>query len=287
MAYIILALSALIPAVWLFLRRRDPIMVATFTLAAGLITSGDYIALGILNLYSYHTGLVGGDLPDSIMGVILAEWVFVPSMVVVVQSAWPGWVGVAVQTFMVTLVEVLFVRLGLFEHHRWSMWYTIIGFTIYFGFIDRFWQKAHQNGLATTWPMVAHRWFLGIFWWSVPMAPIGAIFHVMVSDLKLLPQYWPNQAVGHILTDGIWTGPVFFWVLMGGRERRWTRWGAAAIWFALLDVAVQAIGVRHFRAPWSPFRESVTRSAALACACLIDAWVQARVESGQIRRRVR
>lgn len=273
MAYIVLAATSLLATALLVYQRRDATLLAAFFVAGALLITGDFVAHGLFELYLYRPHLVAGDIPDSSLGLLLAELGFGASLAVLAEGYLPGWRGVVLNTAVVTVTEYILIRTGLFEHQGWNLWYTLVGFPLYLGAVHFFRRAAISQGLREGWTRAVVRVSIGIWWWNLVGVILAWLKALVVIQVQLMPTFGTNQALGLGLTNGIFAVSAFYWVLAGGPENRLQRLLTAVLGLAALDYVWAALGVWAFREPWNIFWNSSTTAAEFYAACLTDDWI--------------
>jgi hypothetical protein len=282
-AYILLAMAGLIPAVWTLLRRRDASLVATFFVASAVIDLADWIGDSILQLYKYHPGLTPDPGTDDAFGVIMAELCFGASLALLMTAYLPGWRGLALGSAIVTGLEVVFVRYDLLEHYGWHLWFTPVGFAGYFWLIQTFRKNACRKGLSGGWTLAATRacvaWFVGEYY-----ALTERIGKTVKMPLHVLAGQAENQSLARIIWTALVTLPLGWWVLSGGRERRRERLIIATLISLGLNWLGASLQIRIFRAPWGPASDAALQGLLLVVAGLIDDWIARWSQENRVRR---
>lgn len=281
MAYILLALSGLLPAVWLMARRRDPALPATWFAAAGVVMLADWLAFGIYHLYDYMPGLAADPGLDSMLGVVLAEVLFVSSAAMLQAALLPGWTGPAAATGLFLLIEWLFLRWGIFWQKGWPIWYSGLLFPLYFWLAGWFYHWAREEGLARGGARFLFRVLL-IFLLVSLYSSVLRVGELMETNLMILPHDAGNGSLVRLLFFGMISAPVGLWVLMAGHVARWWRLAGAVILLAGLLYLTDLTGVMGFRPTWHPLLEALGQGITFGFAFPPDDWV-ARLASEQRR----
>ena len=267
MLYLLMTLtgfSAAALAYWQSDRRRE--LAATFVAAAAVVILADYIAFGWFDLYHYHPHLLPDELADSALGEFLADILFVPSLTVVLEAWLPGGLALALGTFLVTALEGLFVRVGIFHQTGWRLWLTAALFPVYFYGIHLFWRRAHTNGIDTPLARGLIRSFLVLEALAVLTLYIRAQ-RLVHTNIHLLPTQQGNQAFGRFLTYILPTGALGYWVL-SDRQMRLTRLAAVTLGVVVFNYTVSALHFQSFRPPWSEWIDALAQGAAIYLAGL-------------------
>lgn len=282
MPYLLLAAAGFFPALAVVLRRRDPALLATFFVATGLISLADWVVYGWFELYKYRTGLLGDSLADGTLGLFLGEYIFVPSLCVLGAAWLPGWKGNLARTALLVALEWLFLRMGLYEHQGWNVWWTMVAFPVYFHVVETFRVGAVRHGLAEG---LYRQWFRA----SLAFLEIALVTvfiraaNVIQFHLPILASHQGNQSLGRFFTYALFSAPLGYWVVSGEKQVRPGRLAAAALAIIGWNYALVASGVQTYRAPWNPALDGLTQAGMLWVGCRIDDWVEAYTSEGRAR----
>lgn len=267
MLYIILALSALVPAVWVIFRRKDITLAATYFMAAAFVHTADWIASGVFGLYKYHPGLFSSSALDDASGVFLAELVFVGSFAVLLAALTPRWWAALVGSAVVTTLEFNFHRVGALEYNGWMLPYTTFGFMIYFFLVRSCWLSAGKQGTMCGWPRALQRLSLAIVFngtFEILMWGVQAVEY----PVTLLPTKIENQALLRLLWHFGVSVPLLYFAL-AGKCRTWRLVAAILLSIALSRIFLSA-GIREYQEPWTPELAGLVQAPFFALACLVD-----------------
>lgn len=272
MVYVAMGLLGLASTGVILFHRRDAALLATFFVSGAALILADWVAHGCFLLYLNHPGLVQDVVIDSIIGKILSESLFVPSLCVLSVVAAPGWKGIALSTLVVTLIEIVFLRVGLLSHHGWSVWYSLAGFPIYFGAVHGFWFLAHRQGVRSRWvKLVARAGVAGLL--SAYLAASLKITRAVTTHIQVLADPSGNQSLGLLITYLLLLTPMTYWVLTGDRKQRQARLAISPILWLMLNWALVTIGFRTYNPPWNPLFDGIATGIVAYVACLIDEWM--------------
>lgn len=120
-------------------------LIVFFMFSAGVTWIGEFIALGIFNAYAYKTGVFMDPWAQNLLGHLLINTTLYPaaSIVMVANSFRYGWMALVAVTF--TMIEYVFVHLGLYEQHWWR-YYMTVGAVVFFLLVFRHWFPKIKNG---------------------------------------------------------------------------------------------------------------------------------------------
>jgi hypothetical protein len=100
----------------------------------------EYIVLNLLNAYTYKPKIIKNTRLDDIFGAILSQAIFVPFTAAFLTARKIGWFGKALAGCYFSLVEILFLRLGIYKQNWWITAYTLVLTPFYF-FVSDFWES--------------------------------------------------------------------------------------------------------------------------------------------------
>lgn len=270
MIYLLLAAVGLLLAGQVISRRNDAVALALFWVAGSAVFTADYLVMDLMEWYQYRTGLLLGQIPDTVLGVFLAELAFVAGWAVWIVYRFPTWTGTVVGTAVVVLLEILFRRWGIFEGHGWRVWHSAVAFPPYFLLLYWFRAVAERNGVGDGWIRTGIRVSLAL-WWS---HFLGMVIYWMMAGLifrvNLLPTFARNQTLGAILTLGVAINLAMVWVMASRGRDRAIRLVGSAIGLLLLGQFWLAVGLWEFRAPWNVYLHTAAQVATMYVAALCD-----------------
>lgn len=96
----------------------------------------EYFVLNLFKAYTYKPKVIKNSYHDNIFGAILSQAIFVPFTAVFLTSQKIGWWGKVIGGGYFTLVEFIFLRLGVYKHNWWKTVYTFMLIPIYFKLSD-------------------------------------------------------------------------------------------------------------------------------------------------------
>lgn len=270
MTYVWLAAVGLLLGGQVLFGRRDAVALSVFWVAGSVIFTADYLVMDLLELYYYRTGLFRGLIPDTVLGVFLAELGFVAGWAVWVVYRLPLLTGTFVGTTTVVVLEVIFRRWGIFIGNGWQVWHTMLAFPPYFLLLYWFRAAAERAGLTAGWVRNGVRLSLA-FWWS---HLFGMIVYWMMAGLlfriRVMPTFATNQTLGAMLTVGLPLNLAILWVMGAQGRSRMLRltWSVAGLF--LTGVFWLSLGLWQFRAPWNIYLHTAAQAAVAYIAALCD-----------------
>ncbi|WP_413309650.1 hypothetical protein AA0X95_13530 [Bacillus sp. 1P10SD] len=96
----------------------------------------EYFVFNVFKGYKYKPNIVRNKFFDSIFGAVLSQAIFVPFTSVFLTATNSGWLKKLLASVYFSLVELLFLRLGVYKHTWWKTIYTFIMIPVYFKLSD-------------------------------------------------------------------------------------------------------------------------------------------------------
>jgi hypothetical protein len=139
--YIVLLMTSILSLVFIIKRSSNKWFTVTFMAATlGLMFYIEAILVILLDAYSYYPKITPDDpFQDTVFGNLFSQLsISATSSLAIVYSL--SYIWYAVFAVVYYLVDVLFVKLRIYEHHWYQSAYTLIGFAPLFICI-RYWYK--------------------------------------------------------------------------------------------------------------------------------------------------
>ncbi|HYF78539.1 MAG TPA: hypothetical protein VD973_15480 [Symbiobacteriaceae bacterium] len=274
MVYVLMALLGIGGAIFTVMRSRARAeLLSVYLVAWGLVCIAEWLAHSMFDLYRYRTGLSLNPHYDTAWGIFLGEFIFLPALNVILVGYFRPWLAVIIGTLLVTVMEIVFVPLGLFIQTGWRLWHTIVTFPLYFGAVGLYWHWAKKTGMKDGRLLAVARYGA-----IVGLVTTGSLYvyatQVTETDLRLLPTAEATGSMVRLFMHGIgmWLG---FWAL---RPEAWSeRWGRIAVTIAAMIVVTDAFtgfGLLYFLRPFSGVMDAGAIGVITVLAGLIMDWVR-------------
>ena len=134
--YILLAVTSIITLVFVLKKSENRRFTVAFTLASlGFVYMVEAILVIVLNAYCYYPKIVINDLfQDSVLGNIFSQVSIASTAALsIVYDLSFGWTVLFAAIYY--LIDILFIKLGIYEHFWYLSVYTFIGFIPLFALI--------------------------------------------------------------------------------------------------------------------------------------------------------
>jgi hypothetical protein len=140
--YILLFISSAVTLAFAIKKSRYRRFTITFTTATlGLVFYIESIVVIVLNAYAYHPGIVVGDpFQDTVLGNMFSQFsISSTSALAIVYSL--SYLWYVILAFIYFCIDVLFVKLNIYEHFSYKSVYTLLGFAPLFILIKLWYRK--------------------------------------------------------------------------------------------------------------------------------------------------
>lgn len=132
LGYAGIAVISVVIAAFAIYKKRDIYKVSTlivfYIFAAAITWVGEFIVLGFFDAYAYKTDLLADPWAQNLIGHLLLNTTMFPAAAVlmVACSFKYRWIFSAAVVFI--FIEYLFVKLGIYEHHWWQYYMSVVNF---------------------------------------------------------------------------------------------------------------------------------------------------------------
>lgn len=135
--YILLCFASILLFVYTIWKKKDIKLIAFYFIIAGLTYFLEYIVLVLLEGYTYYPKLMKNTYYDNILGAIVSDGFTIPMTTTFVAAFR---LNISLKVFMaatITLVEIMFVKVNIYEHQWWSYIYTFGGAIIFYHYGEK------------------------------------------------------------------------------------------------------------------------------------------------------
>jgi len=143
--YLILAAIGLVLAVFVIYKGKKHYKLITFFLfSATLADLGEVLVLLILNGYSYKLGVFSDPLANSILTHLILNNTLWPAIAIFIATCSPRLRWIILTSFIFIFLDILYVHLGVYQHHWWQSWMSGLAIFIYC-IVMRFWYSRLED----------------------------------------------------------------------------------------------------------------------------------------------
>ena len=146
--FIILGFIGVISSVYTIYKKRDKFKISTlivfYMAVAGLTWICEFLVLGLFNSYIYRTGIFKDVWEQNLLGHLILNTSLYPAtaLIMVAFSLKYKWISFVAIIF--TLIDYLYVKLNIYEHHWWKFYMTAITVVIVM-LLENYWFKKIQE----------------------------------------------------------------------------------------------------------------------------------------------
>ena len=105
----------------------------------------EYFVLNLFKAYTYKPKVLKNHFLDNIFGAVLSQAVFIPFTAVFLSIFKLGWPAKVFGSIYFSLIELLFLRLRIYQHSWWKTGYTLILLPLYFRLSDSWYNYFLKN----------------------------------------------------------------------------------------------------------------------------------------------
>lgn len=138
--YLLLTIAAVSTMGYLMIRTRSLYPFVLFLAFGGMIYLFEYFILILFRAYRYMPGVLEDPVYDSLLGASVSNLLTIPSiaaalLVLMLRKRW-----ILFFALLLTGVEWLFLKRGIFEHYWWRLPYTTINIAFFLS-LAMYWHK--------------------------------------------------------------------------------------------------------------------------------------------------
>ncbi|MBB6218330.1 hypothetical protein HNQ80_004494 [Anaerosolibacter carboniphilus] len=191
--YILLAIIGVVITTYTLYMKKDIYKVSTlmvfFLFAAGGTWIGEFIVLGLFNSYAYKTGVFTDPWAQNLLGHLILNTTLYPAVAIVMVAYSLGYGWISFVTALFAILEYLFIKIGIYEHHWWKYYMTAIAIVIFL-LICRYWfSKMNQKPHGLTRAFIFY--FVAMVIVHIP-APILLLLGKVHYQIDFVNNYWDN-----------------------------------------------------------------------------------------------
>ena len=172
-------------------------LVVFYLFATCITWIGEFVALGIFNGYAYKPGISSDPWAENLAGHLFLNSTMYPGAATLMVTYSFRYVGISLITSVFILAEHLFVKLGIYEHHWWKYYMSVIVVVAFLVIAKKWFAKIKhaQQGL----PRVLTFYFVGML-----------IIHTPNPFLLLLgKQKYSLGLLNNLVGDIYWSSTLF------------------------------------------------------------------------------
>jgi hypothetical protein len=123
--YCALGIIGAVLTVFILIKKKNYYELLTFFLFAMMVAFiGEMIVLLFLNGYAYYPGVFKDYYAENLFGHIIPNATLWPATALLVAAYSLRYRGIVLITVIYTLLDILYVRLGIYQHNWWRTWMT-------------------------------------------------------------------------------------------------------------------------------------------------------------------
>jgi hypothetical protein len=241
--YLLLAAVSIFVTVVIFIRSDNRKYAIGFGLAVmGLTFFSETGLLTLSNAYRYMPKLSGDPFLDSIIGNYFSQFSITMSALLI-STLQPPKIWYFIIAAAYCLVEILFIRLGIYQHHWYRTWYTFV-LVLLLLWISQIWYRYMMHCPKTVIRYVTL--FLGAnAAFSITVIFFSYAFSLQVFHIAIFRNdYFRNQAVAIVSYRSI---AILLMMILHGLKLRWWWKGGFLVVIFLLNYMLVRMGIQTFK----------------------------------------
>jgi hypothetical protein len=271
--YGLIAIGAVITAYTVYKKRSVADMFSYFVFATGWSWIGEAVVLFVLNAYAYKPGLYTDPFAENIIGHIIANsalWSSTAICVMYFQLSY-RWIGFISIVFM--LIEVVFLKAGVYTHHWWHTYMTGIAAFIFMAAMKKWYSIVNGKGHKS--PRIITFWTIA---WIILQTPtsILMLFGKQFFHVNWVENIYRDSTLFSGFLYHVCMAVIVIFCIYIPKKRYWK----VVPFFILLlgDVILMNIKILVFHDDWKLSYLICIRAASLLFIILIEKFTLKRVK---------
>jgi len=145
--YVLLGLSTILELAYVLIKTdQRKLMFGLFLTIAGILFIIEIQVLAVFRAYEYSPMIAAhiSDIDDSIIGNVFSQFsIAATALLVSFLNLKKYWYLIC--ALLYGGIEELFLYLGIYHHHWYKTWMTVVGFTVLLWLMNRIYQRAFAN----------------------------------------------------------------------------------------------------------------------------------------------
>jgi FtsH-binding integral membrane protein len=122
--YLILCIASTLLFVYTLWKKKDNKLVVLYFFIAGYTYFLEYFVLVLFNGYSYNPAILKNEYYDNISGAVASDAFVIPMISTFVSGFKLSFMKRFFIAAIITIIEIIFVRIHIFEVYWWKHFYT-------------------------------------------------------------------------------------------------------------------------------------------------------------------
>lgn len=153
-SYMIIAIISVAITAYAIYMKRDKYKVSTYIVyymfATAITWIGEFVFLGLLDAYAYKTGVFEDIWAQNLIGHLLLNTSMFPTAAVVMAAYSFQYIYFIVVIAIFLIIEYIFATLGLYEHHWWTYYMSIINVAAFLLIAKKWFSKMNKERYGLT-----------------------------------------------------------------------------------------------------------------------------------------
>lgn len=119
--------------------------IVFYLFATSITWLGEFTVLGLFSSYAYKPGMFTDPWAENLLGHLILNSTLWPGMAILVTSYSLGYQWICLLSAGNVLIEYLFVKFGMYEHHWWEYYMTACAVVLFLPLVKKWFAIMNQE----------------------------------------------------------------------------------------------------------------------------------------------
>lgn len=128
--YILIGIIALVVSTCVIYKKRNTFKVSDllvfYIFTAGFSWIGEFLVLGLFNAYRYKLNIYSSPWAENLLAHLILNTTLYPTVALLMVTFSYRYIYIGIAAMIFTVIEFIFIKLGIYEHHWWRYYMTTI-----------------------------------------------------------------------------------------------------------------------------------------------------------------
>jgi hypothetical protein len=266
--YIILCIISTVMFVYSLIAKKDNKLIVYYFSVAGVTYLLEYLTIVVFNGYFYYPRILRIQYLDNVLGAVASDGFTIPMIGTFIAAFRFNFLQVLLVAAVMTIIEVIFVNMGLFEHHWWSYLYTFTGAVIVFYF-GQIWLAVLRGKISYTVR------YITLFFSNLLIQSTAVFILAGILNLYFYKVNWFNDPYrNHIAFATLYI--IFIAIIFTSViafRLKWFWAGIGILLPSLTDIILLKLNMLSLSDKWSLLNFIILRIFIFACLSIVDKYL--------------
>lgn len=263
--YIILCVASTFLFIYALYKNKDNKLIVLYFVIAGFTYFMEYFVLVLFKGYVYYPKILKNQYFDNIMGAVVSDGFTIPMISTFIAAFRLNFMKRLFISLFILLIEILFLKIKIYEHYWWSNYYTFFGSVIVFYYAQRWLSIIHK-------PIKHIIRFINLFF--INLAIQASIVFILAGILKLYfyeISWFKDPVRSHVAFSTIYIIFIsIIFVSLVTFQLGWISRTIAILLTSICDIILLNMDILHLSNKWSLINFLVFRIIILTILSLIN-----------------